>query len=211
MYYKSVFINCPFDEPYADMLLAITFAVSYAGFVPRSALEVVNSGEERLSKIVKLVDDCALSLHDISRVEKLAPDDLPRFNMPFECGIFYGALTLGGKRHQQKQFLILDSEKYRFQKTMSDIAGKDPACHSNDPFEAIGCVRRFLNGKDGLVPLPGGDHFKAEYIKFCSELPALLAKTKISTTEIRKNTYWKDYVVHVNEWVKVHATDPSAA
>lgn len=209
MYEKSVFINCPFDEEYTDILHAITFAVSYAGFIPRSALEEVNSGEERLAKIVKLVKDCCLSLHDISRVENSKPGELPRFNMPFECGIFYGALSLGNKKQKQKKFLVLDSEKYRYQKTMSDIAGKDPACHSNKPDEAIACVRRFLSGKNGSIQLPGESHFVDEYAKFQAELPRLLSTTKLTPTEIRKGSYWKDYVATIQAWVQVRASDPA--
>jgi hypothetical protein len=209
MYDKSVFINCPFDDAYTDILHAITFTVSYAGFIPRSALEQTNSGDERLSKIVKLVRDCRLSLHDISRVELPSPTDLPRFNMPFECGIFYGAMSLGGKKHQNKEFLVLDSEKYRYQKTMSDIAGKDPECHENKPEQAIGCVRRFLNGKDGAVTLPGEAHFVTEYERFKADLPTLLTNIKLTATEIRKLSYWKDYVATVQAWVTARAKDPA--
>jgi len=210
MYEKNVFINCPFDEAYVDLLHAITFAISYSGFIPRSALEEVNSGEERLAKIVKLIKDCRLAVHDISRVELPATDALPRFNMPFECGIFYGALSLGDTKQRQKQFLVLDSEPFRYQKTLSDIAGKDPACHRNDPYEAVACVRRFLNGKGGAAPLPGETHFTDEYRKFQSALPALLQKVKLTPLEIRKMAYWTDYAAAAQVWIERRASDPAS-
>lgn len=146
-YQNSVFINCPFDEDYMDLLHAITFAIYYAGFAPRSALEETDTAVERLSKIVKVIRECRLGVHDISRVEVAPAAGLPRFNMPFELGIFYGAVAFGGKQDRNKSFLVLDSEKYRYQKTMSDIAGKDPSSHENDPKKAIGCIRRFLVDK----------------------------------------------------------------
>jgi len=209
MYESSVFINCPFDDEYVDILQAITFTVVYCGFIPRSALEDVDSGQERLAKIVKLIKNCCLSLHDISRVEISKPGDLPRFNMPFECGIFYGASQLGTKDQKKKQFLVLDSEPYRYQKTMSDIAGKDPACHSNKPDEAIACVRRFLNGKHGKA-LAGEGHIVAEYGSFRAALPALMADQHFTEAEMRKLNYWKDYVAIVTAWVNAKAK-PAAA
>jgi hypothetical protein len=211
MYEKNVFINCPFDAEYVDLLQAITFAVVYAGFIPRSALEEVNSGEERLAKIVKLIREASLSLHDISRVEmppqpEGAKPALPRFNMPFECGIFYGAYAIGVGKQKEKKFLVLDSQQYRYQQTMSDIAGKDPACHNNDPNEAIRCVRRFLSGKNGNNQLPGDAHFIAEYQKFRDELPAIVGQMKMTVDEIRQLSYWKDYVTIVTGWVKARAS-----
>lgn len=205
MYEKNVFINCPFDDEYTGILHATTFAVVYAGFIPRSALEEVNSGEERLAKIVKLIKECGLSLHDISRVEVKTTSDMPRFNMPFECGIFYGAMSLGTSKHRKKKFLVLDSEKFRYQKTMSDIAGKDPECHNNKPEDAIGCVRRFLNSSNGGIPLPGETHFIQEYNTFKGELPAILGKMKINEAEIRKLGYWKEYAVIATQWAKERA------
>lgn len=205
-YEDSIFINCPFDDSYVDILHAITFTVIYAGFIPRSALEEVNSGDERLSKIIKIVRGCCLSLHDISRVESSGVGSLPRFNMPFECGIFYGALSFGSREHRKKQFLVLDSEPYRYQKTMSDISGKDPACHKNDPLEAISCVRNFLNGKKNQIIFPGEKHFKNEYARFKYDLPKLLASMKLTEDEIRKLSYWKDYVSMVKAWADSKAT-----
>jgi hypothetical protein len=98
-YRKSIFINCPFDPAYVDILHAITFAICFAKFVPRSSLEETDSGEERLSRIVRIVKDCQFGIHDISRVELSGDgaDALPRFNMPFEFGLFYGALQFGAK------------------------------------------------------------------------------------------------------------------
>lgn len=207
MYEKSVFINCPFDEKYVEILYAITFAVVYSGFIPRSALEAVNSGEERLDKIVKIVRECGLSLHDISRVERVEAGALPRFNMPFECGIFYGAMSLGSKVHKKKQFLVLDSEPYRYQRTMSDIAGKDPQCHKDDPLQAIACVRSFLNRKDGGIPLPGDQHFLDEYARFKVDLPIVLAKMHITEQEIKSLSYWKDYVGIAQLWANTRAKE----
>jgi hypothetical protein len=44
-YKLNVFINCPFDSSYRPILNAIIFAVQFAGFRPRCALEASNAGD----------------------------------------------------------------------------------------------------------------------------------------------------------------------
>ena len=121
---KIVFINCPFYSAYQPILYAVTFAIRDADFVPRSALETNNTAEERLAKIVAIIGECRYSIHDISRVELPSgdPTKLPRFNMPFECGICFGAIHFGDKGRKKKEMLVMDGVKFRLQKTMSDIA-----------------------------------------------------------------------------------------
>ena len=202
----DVFINCPFDSHYVGLLHAITFTVCYLGFVPRSALETKDSGQVRLMKIVQIIKDSRLSIHDISRVEPVDPATsiLPRFNMPFECGLFFGAKNFAPKRmREEKCALILDSEPYRYQKTMSDINGNDIESHDNNPEKAIEKVRHFLSGnvpdKD-RAPLPGEGHVISEYKAFLNDLPGIVGQLKISEDEIRQLEKWKEFVYVVDYW-----------
>ena len=55
---KSVFINCPFDSDYQDLMLAIVFSVAAHGFVPRTARESEGDPEPRFSRIFE--DDLAV-------------------------------------------------------------------------------------------------------------------------------------------------------
>lgn len=200
-YATSVFINCPFDDGYVPIFHAITFAIRFARFVPRSALETMDSGQERLEKILDIIEQCRLGVHDISRVETGpgAGDALPRFNMPFECGLFFGAHRFGSKDQRLKQQLILDSVPHRLQKTLSDIGGKDPASHGNVPEQAIGCIRAFLADKtDGL---PGEGAIVQQYRAFQADLPALLQGIDVEASEILKGSYWRDYVKIVGIWL----------
>jgi hypothetical protein len=79
---RNVFINCPFDEPYAPLFNATVFAVHDVGFRPRCALEASNAGQFRLNKILEIIADCKYSIHDLSRTELDSDSGLPRFNMP---------------------------------------------------------------------------------------------------------------------------------
>ncbi len=139
---RNVFINCPFDNSYFPILRAILFTLVYLDFEPMIA-ETTDSGASRLLKIQNLIGNSKYSIHDISRIE-LSKGGLPRFNMPLECGIDLGVKMFGNKQHRTKSFLILEKEKFRYQKFMSDIAGNDIRAHRNDPELAIKHVRDWI-------------------------------------------------------------------
>jgi len=94
-----------------------------------------------VEKIIKMIESCRLGVHDISRTELDRENQLPRFNMPFELGLFAGAARFGTKAQTNKISLILDRERYRFQKFISDIAGQDIAAHKGEPQNAIKALR----------------------------------------------------------------------
>ncbi len=114
-YNSSVFINCPFDDAFESIRNAIVFAIYDCGFIPRCALEENNSGNVRFDKIQRIIAKCKFGVHDISRTELDAHNNLPRFNMPLELGVFLGAKRYGGPDQRRKNCLILDREQYRYQ------------------------------------------------------------------------------------------------
>src|SRR5215469_14823927 len=182
-YDGSVFINCPFDARYAAMFDAIVFAVAACGFTPRSALEIDDASRARFDKIIGLVAACRLGIHDISRTELDASSGLPRFNMPLELGVFLGAHRFGSGRQSRKLCLVLDTERYRFQQFISDIAGQDIKAHSGDPPRAIAAVREFLTAAAGTV-LPGGRTLLRRFTEFRAELPAICARFGLEPDEL---------------------------
>ena len=94
----DVFINCPFDDGYQSLLNALVFVVLDCGFRPRSALEEENSGNVRYEKVIAIIRECSFGIHDISRTDLDPENRLPRFNMPFELGLFLGAKAFGGQQ-----------------------------------------------------------------------------------------------------------------
>jgi hypothetical protein len=147
---KSVFINCPFDSDFAPILQAMLFCISYVGFQPRIATESNDAGANRLGRIVELIRDCRFSIHDLSRSEAREAGELFRLNMPFELGIDYGCRTFGKPQHRSKRFLVLDEKKYRYQATLSDLAGCDIAYHGGSYDVAIRKVRNWLVSEAGV-------------------------------------------------------------
>jgi hypothetical protein len=91
---NHVFINCPFDAGYRPILNAILFAVFDLGFVARCALEEEDTGEFRLSKIERIIEECRYGVNDLSAVAPDVATGLPRFNMPLELASFSAASAL---------------------------------------------------------------------------------------------------------------------
>ncbi len=147
---KNVFINCPFDKDYRQMLLAIIFTTKFLNFTPRLALERADSAESRIAKIVSLINESKFGIHDLSRMVLKERDEHYRMNMPFELGIDYGAKVLKGGQWQEKQILILEKEQYRYQKALSDLSGSDIKSHNDDPSKIITVVRDWFVATAGI-------------------------------------------------------------
>ncbi|QMW21712.1 hypothetical protein [Sandaracinobacteroides saxicola] len=178
-----VFINCPFDAEFAPIQDAINFAVITCGFKVNSAATIEDSGQLRLAKIIDLIADSSLSIHDLSRVELDPRSNLPRFNMPLELGIALGMKYLGRRKLRDHQLLVLDSKPYRYQQSMSDIAGVDPKSHGKNPAQAIVEVRNFL-AAHSAERLPGPDAISSLYTLFNAVLPSDLAPHRQKSHEL---------------------------
>lgn len=130
-YSDQIFINCPFDDGYQELFYAIVFTALDCGFIPRCSKEINDSSKLRLRSIVEIIRKCKYGIHDLSRVELDKNCNLPRFNMPFELGIFYGAKAFGVDDQRRKNFIVLEKENYRYQKFISDLSGVDIQAHNN--------------------------------------------------------------------------------
>lgn len=200
-YDNSVFVNCPFDSSYRPLFEAVTFAIYDCGFYPRCALEVEDGTQVRIEKINSIIGGCRLAVHDISRTELDPATRLPRFNMPLELGIFLGVKSFGGRQHRRKAAIILDSEPYRYQQYISDIAGQDIRPHGRRPDEAICHVRDFLctYSEPGCL-LPGGGHIASRYASFRRHLPAACAEAKLQLGRLT----FRDLTNLIVGWITAH-------
>ncbi|MCE1255579.1 MAG: hypothetical protein LWX83_18770 [Anaerolineae bacterium] len=138
---NDVFINCPFDEEYKALLRPMLFTLCYLNFTPRIASEYLNSADNRIEKICKLINSSPFSIHDLSKCISSKIDEFYRMNMPFELGINYGYFYFNGK---EKKMLILEGTRYSFQKALSDLSGVDVKCHNNEPEDIVGCIRNWV-------------------------------------------------------------------
>jgi hypothetical protein len=173
-YRKSVFINAPFSADRQDVFHAIVFTVQACGFAPRCAREFDDAGQVRFDKIADLIRDCRLGIHDISFME--LDDGLPRFNMPFELGLFLGAARFSEGWSRKKSCTIFDREPFRYQRALSDIAGQDIRAHGCAPREASAQTRDWLSHQtERQARVPGAAAIWTWYEAFRLELPAIAA------------------------------------
>lgn len=166
-----VFLNVPFDPGYKPLLEAIVFAVRGLGFVARCALEVDDASQNRLDKVMRLIEECRYGVHDISAVALGADTNLPRFNMPLELGLYLGCKRYGGAAQHEKACLVLDSEPHRYRASLSDIAGQDIHVHGGNPEGAIVAVRNWLVTVSRRPGLPGGAELVSRHRRFRKNLP----------------------------------------
>lgn len=197
-YARNVFINCPFDKEYLTIFHAIVFAVYDCGYIPRCALELGDGGEVRIHEIGRIISECKFGIHDISRTELDVINNLPRFNMPLELGLFLGAKKYDAKKGKSKVCLILDREEYRYQAFISDIGGQDIKCHSNDHNMVIPIIRDWLRKSSGRLTIAGGAAIQSRYQLFTTELPDLCSVLMLEPD----NLIFNDYALLVSEWLK---------
>jgi hypothetical protein len=186
-YAASVFINCPFDMDYRPLLYAAVFTIFDCGYQPRCAQEAEDGGDVRIDKIKRIIEACKFGIHDISRTE--LSDDLPRFNMPFELGVYLGAKYFGAGDQGKKVTLILDRERYRYQRYLSDIAGQDIQAHNDRPTEIIAKIRNWLSNATRRSTIPGAARVQAHYAEFQAALPALCAALDRHPDQLLFNEY----------------------
>jgi hypothetical protein len=197
----SVFINCPFDADFQSSFEALLFTITASGYQARCALEDNNAGDIRYEKLCRLVEGCDLAVHDLSRVE-LNDAGLPRFNMPFELGLYMGARRFGGKRQRKKSALIMTSAPYRLPIYLSDLSGNDPASHHGRPEEVVKIVRRYLHVRPDGRPLPGAARILEEMRNFQAALPALAAALDIALSETDSYREYRTHLALLVEYLK---------
>ncbi len=142
---KAVFLNVPFDAAYEKQFLALLCALIALGRKPRCVLEIPDTGQGRLERIMAHISTCGVSIHDLSRVGTPV-----RFNMPFELGIAC-ALTRSGIHHS---FVLLERKQHRLARSLSDLRGIDPLIHNGRIRRTIACVLDVLQSRRNN-PAPG--------------------------------------------------------
>lgn len=199
-YDDYVFLNCPFDLDYEPIFHALLFAIHDAGFFARCALEISDSAQNRLEKIMGMIGDCRYAIHDLSRTE-LNEHGLPRFNMPLELGIFLGCKRFGSPRDRRKGGLILDRDPHRYQRFISDISGQDISTHRGQPERAVAKVRDWLKTTSRRRTIPGGSVIVERYRRFEAQLPEMCAAVPIRVSELT----FVDRTQLISQWLARNA------
>ena len=200
----SVFINCPFTADFRPLHEAMVFTVLACCFLPRSALETGDGGDVRLDKIVRLIKESQYSVHDLSAIDLDVDSGLPRFNMPFELGIAVG-LKKATRAYASHCLLILEHEKYTYQKCLSDIAGQDLQAHGRDSGRLIAIVRNWLRTQSRRADIPGGARISAKFDLFQADLPRICADADLD----REALPFVDLLSMVRTWLHEDSSTPT--
>ena len=169
-YEKSVFINCPFDSEYRDLLLANVFSVFAHGFVPRTARESEGTPEPRFSRILATIAASKYSIHDLSRSKGEGDDNLARLNMPLELGMAAAFRFERENSNRPHRWLALVPEGYAYQSFVSDLAGFDPARHDGSVASIIREVSAWLRTQDDVLdPVPSAKNILQNFPSFRNE------------------------------------------
>ncbi|WP_462265733.1 hypothetical protein [Mucilaginibacter sp.] len=201
-YLNNVFINCPFDKGYHSLFEAIIFTIHDCGFIPRCAREENDSGAVRIIKIMKIIDECRYGIHDISKADIDINTGLARFNMPLELGLFMGAQHFASAQHynKEKRSLIMDSEPFRYQKFISDLAGQDIASHHHSSTEVISNVRDFLASYAKRTSIAGGGFITGRFEEFLIDLPDYSSSIHLDRDQLT----FLEYDACVDVWINNH-------
>ena len=162
---RSVFLNCPFDEDFAPLLQAVAFCITNLGYFPRLAPENANNAASRLDRIVELIRSSKYGIHDLSRCKSNAVGEYARLNMPFELGLDHACARFGGDPLNSKSLLILEENRYDYQKGLSDISGWDIQAHEGDYIKAVRIVSTWLINHAGADPI-GPNKIQGDYLAF---------------------------------------------
>jgi hypothetical protein len=195
---RDVFINCPFDDEFEPGFRALVFAVWACGFRVRCAKEMDDAAQTRIDKLYNIIEQSRLGVHDLSRTELDPINRLPRFNMPFELGVFLAAKRYGDEEQKKKRALVLDIDRHRFAKFISDIAGMDITPHNNDPRTMVVCVRNWLLTVTRRKSIPSPALLLASFDRFSAGLPAIADTAGLDAATL----LYPDYERLVLGWVR---------
>lgn len=180
------------------MLKALVFELLYLDLNPLHS-QTLSSSSIRINEIKKLIKISKFGIHDISRNTCIKKGDHPRFNMPYELGIDVGAAEFGGKTLKAKKILILEKEKYHYQKIISDIAGQDIENHDNDKKILLSKVRDWFSRIFKDTKISGSSEIWNAYNQFNSDMEESL-KGRFTSDEIQ-NMQIADFQKFARDWI----------
>jgi hypothetical protein len=100
-----------------------------------------------LDRLLAIIADCGASLHDLSWVT-LDDGKYPRFNMPFELGM---AVAIARRSRRPRKFFLLERERHRLTRTLSDLGGFDQLVYGDAPDRILQLLHAHF---DGPAPRP---------------------------------------------------------
>ncbi len=175
------------------------FSLIYFKLEPRIS-QTDSSANIRVNQIKQHIRNSKFSIHDLSRSKPMKKNELPRFNMPYELGLDIGCATFGSKKYAGKKVLILETERYYYQKIISDIAGQDIENHNNDPATLIRKMRNWFSVADSSNSYPSANKVWIAYNQFYEDITKTLTGEGFTGIEI-DNMPTSDFIKFSKDWI----------
>jgi hypothetical protein len=200
MFSENVFINCPFDKEYSILLRALIFTVRVLGLTPILALNSTDCSRPRLEKIKGMLKNSKYGIHDISRM-RTQDGNLARMNMPFELGFDFGLKEALCSELGQKEFLILESQKYDYQKALSDLAGHDIFAHNDEVYDLIKITRNWFVENGATTKRFSPNIIWSRFIDFCTDIYDIRGQQGFLTEDERNEMPINEIIENLNIWI----------
>lgn len=202
---KNVFINCPFDDDYQNLLRPLLFSIIYSGLNPRIALEKFDSGEARIKRIIKIIKESKYGIHDLSRMIAKKRGEYHRMNMPFELGIDIGFRFYNDDNTNEKCHLILETKPFRYQKALSDLSNSDIKYHNDDPERLITQIRCWFS-ENGHQINAGPTKIWYDFNDFMKDFDDKRTENGFSKKDIY-NIPVAEYIREMKNWINNKLTE----
>ena len=197
---QNVFINCPFDDDYRQLLISILFTVKFLGFIPRLTLERADAGMTRLTLILELIEASKFGIHDLSRLLATEEGESARMNMPFELGMDFGCKKFKDGEWSEKRILILEKERYRYQAALSDLSGSDIKNHDDEPIKVTKAVRDWFV-TEALQTGPSHTKIWYDFNDFTADLEEKLAEEGHEPEDFGEVPV-SEVMVYMDRWIE---------
>ena len=122
--------------------------------------------------------------------------------MPLELGIDLGCKRFGKGHEQEKVVLVLDIERFRYQRFISDISGQDVYAHGGTQSGIVNEVREWLRPEldPRRVIILSGAEILRRFRAFKRALPAICARLHWDPERLG----FVDYAYAVASWISAN-------
>jgi hypothetical protein len=120
--------------------------------------------------------------------------------MAFELGIDFGCRSFAGGDARSKKLLILEKERYRYQKALSDLSGSDIKSHSNEPENIVHQVRNWFREMTSGRP-PSGTVVWEHFNEFMADFYQRREEQGYRDRDLQLMPT-REYVDFIQEWLE---------
>jgi hypothetical protein len=121
-------------------------------------------------------------------------------NVPFELGIDYGCRLFGPGSLREKKSLVLEKDRFDYQKALSDLSGVDIKKHDNEPRLVVRALRDWFVETVGLRSVASASSVWYRFSDFASDFYDRRQRDGFSADDLNMMPI-PEYIDFIDEWV----------